>query len=86
MRSMQTQRGIRTTLSLDPEVLNAARRLAAARSQSLGRVVSDLARSALEGASERNPADRDGFPVFRVSKGSPALTLDEVKRDEDRAQ
>ena len=67
-------------------MFNAARNLAAARSQSLGRVVSDLARLGLEGAREAKPAARGAFPVFRVSKGAAPLTLDDIKRDGDRAQ
>lgn len=38
---------MRTTVDLDPDVLSAARELARRRRQSLGRVLSDLARTAL---------------------------------------
>lgn len=72
---------MRTTLDLDDEVLAAARRIAAARSKSLGQVVSELARRGLE----RRPAitTTRGFPVFRVPKNVRPLTLEDVRRDED---
>ena len=39
---------MRTTLTLDPEIINAARHIAAARSKSIGEVISELARRGLE--------------------------------------
>lgn len=73
---------MRTTLSIDDNALEAARKLSAARHQSLGRVVSDLMlRGLAMPASE--PGSDDGFPVFRVAEDSPPITLDDVKRDED---
>ena len=72
---------MRTTLSLDPEVLSAARKIATARSQSLGEVISELARRGLAGRAKTT--SRKGFPVFQVSKDAPPLTLDDIRRDED---
>jgi hypothetical protein len=72
---------VRTTLDLDDEVLAAARRIAAARSKTLGQVVSDLARRGLE-MRPRITTTR-GFPVFQVSNSARPLTLDDVRRDED---
>ena len=72
---------VRTTLSLDAEVLAAARRIAEARSQSIGQVISELARRGLEGRAR--VTTRKGFPVFRVPKGAAPISLDDVKRDED---
>lgn len=74
---------MRTTLSLDPEVLNAARRIAAARSKSIGEVISELARRGL--ALPAKTSARKGFPVFQVTKGAPPLTPEDVHRDEDEA-
>ena len=73
---------MRTTLTLDDEALAAARKLAAARNQPLGRVVSDLMRRGLA-ARVPYPASKDGFPVFSVAEDSPPITLEDVKRDED---
>ena len=74
---------MRTTLNLDPEVLNAAKQIAAARSTSLGEVISELARRGLE--SRARVGSRHGFPVFEVAPNSPALTPEHVREDEDEA-
>lgn len=74
---------MRTTLDLDDDVLAAARRIAAARSKSLGRVVSELARRGLE--TRPKIATTRGFPVFHVPKTARPLTLEDVRRDEDDA-
>jgi hypothetical protein len=74
---------MRTTIDLDPELLAAARKLAAARSQSLGKVISDLALRALKTQTGRGSTTRSGFPVFKVRKGAPPISLEDVKLDED---
>lgn len=73
---------MRTTLSLDDDTLQAARKLAAVRNQPLGRVVSDLIRQGLTSRIPY-PGKENGFPVFRVAEDSPPITLDDVKSDED---
>jgi len=72
---------MRTTLSLDPDVLAAAKQIAAARAVSLGEVISELARRGLE--ARGNVAKRSGFPVFKVTKDARPLTPEDVKRDAD---
>ena len=72
---------MRTTLSLDPEVLAAARQIAAARNASLGEVISELARRGLEARSQTSR--RAGFPVFKVRPNAPPLTSEDIRRDED---
>jgi hypothetical protein len=72
---------VRTTLTIDPEVLSAAKRLAAARSQSIGKVISDLARKGL--AVQGSAVARGGFPVFKVPANAKPLTLEDVQRDAD---
>jgi hypothetical protein len=72
---------MRTTLRLDPEIVSAARRIAAAGSKSIGEVISELARRGLEARGKI--ASRKGFPVFHVSKTARPLTLEDVRRDED---
>ncbi len=69
---------MRTTVSIDDDVLEAARKLAVARGQSLGKVVSDLMRSGL--AVRR---DYPGFPTFQAREDGPPIALEDVKRDED---
>lgn len=72
---------MRTTLTLEPDVLAAARKLAEERSESLGKVVSDLMRRGL--GAEPPVKSKTSFPVFKVSRAASPLTLADVKRDED---
>ncbi len=73
---------MRTTLTLDPDVLQAARSLAQARAISIGAAVSELARRGLE-------LDRAAvvgtLPQFQVPPGARIITLEDVKRIEDEA-
>lgn len=75
---------MRTTVAIDDDVLDAARKLAVARGQSLGRVVSDLMRRGLA-ARTGYVSTEGGFPTFEVREDSPPITLEDVKRDEDDA-
>ncbi|MBV9207716.1 MAG: antitoxin [Actinobacteria bacterium] len=68
---------MRTTLSIDEDVLRAARALAAAQRRSLGRVISDLARRGLAPRADRIGSE-DGFPVFRADSDAPPITSDMV--------
>ena len=68
---------MRTTLSIDEDVLQAARALAAAERQPLGRVISDLARRGLAPRADRIGSE-DGFPVFTVDPNAPVITPDMV--------
>jgi hypothetical protein len=70
--------GMRTTLVIEDDVLDAARSLAEAEGKSLGQVISTLAR---RGLAPRRQEDLDtGFPVFSVSPESKPLTLEMVQR------
>lgn len=53
--------GMRTTLDLDDDVLAAARSIAAARKQTMGKVVSDLVRRSLATKLKRAPS---GVPLL----------------------
>lgn len=68
---------MRTTLTLDDDIFQAARSLAAAQGKSLGQVVSELARKGLR------PALRHGFPVFDVPADAPPMTPEMVRLAED---
>jgi hypothetical protein len=75
---------MRTTLTIDDDLLAAARSLAQARSESLGKAISDLARRGLEATPRVRPnAGGSGFPVFSVPKGARPITLEDVRRAED---
>jgi hypothetical protein len=71
---------MRTTVTLDAEVLRAARSLARTRSISLGAAISELARRGLE---QERRIDEGAFPSFRVPAGARSITLEDVKRIED---
>ena len=65
---------VRTTLDLDQDILQAAKELAAAKGTTLGKVVSDLARKALE--SPRAARVRNGVPLLpRRPAGQPKPTM-----------
>ena len=74
---------MRTTLTLDSDIMSAARQIASAKSKSIGKVISELARRGLEARSK--VATRQGFPVFQVARGAAPLTPEDVRRDEDEA-
>jgi hypothetical protein len=69
---------MRTTLNLDEDVMEAARALAHAERRPLGQVVSELARRGLA-PLETRLGEEDGFPVFAVGRGAPAITSDMVE-------
>ncbi|WP_295850111.1 hypothetical protein [uncultured Xylophilus sp.] len=71
---------MRTTLDLDPSVLQAARALAAHQSVSLGRAVSDLALRGLRTAVTARTDDGDVIPTFYSRPDAQVVTLDDVKR------
>lgn len=68
---------VRTTLSLDDDVLEAVRSLAEQRKRSLGEVVSELVRQSL---SPKHPgARRNGIRLFPVGEGVGQATPELVK-------
>jgi hypothetical protein len=77
---------MRTTLTIDDELIAAARSLARANSITLGEAVSELIRRGLSASSEENQSVLDsGFPVFTVKSGAHPITLEDIKRAEDDA-
>lgn len=75
---------MRTTLDLDDDVLQAAKEIAASRRTTAGKVLSELARRALE--PRRAPRVRNGVPLLpRRPAGSPRPTLDLVNRLRDQS-
>ena len=67
---------MRTTLTLDDDVLAEAAKRAEAPHLSIGKVVSDLARRGLRTAPVR---EVNGLFVFDPPKGSPKITARKVK-------
>jgi hypothetical protein len=74
---------MRTTLTIDDDVLEAAKALADRQRVSIGEVVSELARQSLQqptGFSERN-----GIPLLPVGNPKARVTLDVVNQLRDEA-
>jgi hypothetical protein len=80
---MRDDRPMRTTLDIDTDVLEAAKELARHRGTTAGKILSDLARRALE--PKRQAARRNGVPLLpRRPPGSrrPTLALVNQLRDQ----
>ena len=75
---------MRTTISLDEDIIESARYLAKQNHCTLGKVISDLARKGLQGSYSYELTKN--FPVFKVSENSPVITPEDVKKLEDEVQ
>jgi len=62
---------MRTTVTLDDDVFEAAQALVRASGKTLGQILSQLARRGLRVPSEH--ATRNGLPVFNVSANAPVI-------------
>ena len=71
---------MRTTLTLDDDLVEVVTRQAKLRGVSLGRTVSDLVR---RGLSAPTPSqDKNGLVVFQLPVDSPTVTTAEIRRIE----
>jgi hypothetical protein len=70
---------MRTTLTIDDDVLAAAKELAATQQKSVGEVISTLARRALC-PSEAGRKTRNGIPLLPVKPGTPRVTSELVQQ------
>jgi hypothetical protein len=75
---------MRTTLDIDEDVLEIAKQLAARRRTTAGRVLSDLARSALAPRG-RSARKRNGVPLLPARKRAGLVTPEIVNRLRDEA-
>lgn len=73
---------MRTTLSLDEDVLTAARALAAQQGRSLGEVISELARKGLAPPAAA-PQYRNGIRLMPVRPDARPIPLEEVNQLRD---
>jgi hypothetical protein len=79
---MHDPRPVRTTLDIDDDVLQAAKEIAASRATTAGKILSELARKALEPRSTSRV--RNGVSVLpRRKKGSPHPGMALVNRLRD---
>lgn len=68
---------MRTTVTVDDDVLAVARALAARNRTSLGSALSELARRGFRG----QPVDEEnGIPVFRVGADAEPITSEDVRK------
>jgi len=72
---------MRTTINIDDDLFEAARSIAASRSVSIGKALSDLARKGLTRTAEYQT--RNNLPVFIVREDAPPITSEQVKSAED---
>jgi hypothetical protein len=70
---------MRTTLSIDDDVLSAAKEMALMEKKSVGEVISSLARRALS-PPETSTKTRNGVPLLKLRKGAPRVTSELVHR------
>lgn len=69
---------MRTTVDLDEDLLRVVKNLAAERHQSLGRVLSELARKGLQ-PPPRVSFGRDKIPTLMRKEGGRPVTAQDVK-------
>ena len=73
---------MRTTLTIDDDVLAAAKGLAARQNKSVGAVISALTRQALKPTSTRRQV-RNGVPLLAVRPGAGPVTPELVNQLRD---
>ncbi len=73
---------MRTTLSIDDDVLAAAKGLASLQHKSVGEVISELTRLALRPKVQKSKT-RSGVPLLPVRTGARAVTPEMVNRLRD---
>jgi hypothetical protein len=73
---------MRTTLDIDDDVLETAKELAARRGSTAGRVISELAGSALAPRAHA-PRRRNGVPILPTRKRTGLVTPETVNRLRD---
>lgn len=73
---------MRTTLTIDDDVLDAARGLAERDHRTVGEVISQLARNALT-TPRSSPRYRNGVPLLPTKNPTTRVTLDLVNRLRD---
>jgi predicted transcriptional regulator len=69
---------VRTTLEIADNVLQAAKEIAKHKGSSAGKVLSDLARQALQARAVKKATIRNGVPVFAAT-GEP-VTLEKAQQ------
>ena len=79
---MRDDQAVRTTLDIDEDVLETAKELAARRGTTAGRILSELARSALAPRG-RSLRKRNGVPILPPRRQAGLVTPEVVNRLRD---
>ena len=74
---------MRTTLSIDDDVLSAAKLLAERERKSVGAVISNLARQGLSRTTGTAWPERNGIPLLPVGGNTVSVTLELVHQMRD---
>jgi len=77
------ERAMRTTLSIDEDVLAAAKHLAERERKSVGEIISTLARQSLAKGTRSARSLRNGVPLLPVRTGGTPVTLELVNQLRD---
>ena len=75
---------MRTTLSLDDDVLQEAKTYARSRDIALGKAVSELVRRGLRAPLQTRVVN--GFHVVELPPGSPQVTIEHVRKLQDESE
>ena len=70
---------MRTTVTLDPDVYEAAMHLSRVSGRRLGKVLSELARRGLVREAPRTAQKKRRFPVFEVPPDAPVIPASRVQ-------
>jgi len=68
---------MRTTVTIDDEIMEIARNLARVKGVSVGKALSLLARRGLAAGTEEDTGN-DEYPVFSVAESSPSFGTEDV--------
>jgi hypothetical protein len=71
---------MRTTLTLDDDVYEAALQFSKSSGEGLGKVVSKLVRRGLQPSPPVKKSKNHRFPVFDVAPGTPMMSLSKIQR------
>lgn len=71
---------MRTTVTLDEDIYQAAVTLSQMSGERLGRVISELARRGLRQQNEPSRKRSRRFPTFEVAPGTPVISASRIQR------
>jgi len=74
---------MRTTLTIDDDILAAARHLAQREQKTVGEVISALARQGLKNDSRTPRSTRNGLPLLPTRNGGSPVTMELVNQLRD---